>query len=62
MGGDSLLEFVSTEFSQRAQAVYDSLHVVELTIENLVCISYHVSIGFPTTYLLGNFDCVELAT
>lgn len=35
MGGDALLEFVSAEFSERAQAAYDSLAITELTFENV---------------------------
>ena len=35
MGGDKILEFVSAEFSQRAQAMYDMLGVMDLNIENV---------------------------
>lgn len=35
MGGDEMLEFVSAEFSQRAQAAYDTLGVVDLDLENV---------------------------
>jgi hypothetical protein len=35
LGGDALLDFVSPEFSQRAQEIFDSLNVIELTFENV---------------------------
>lgn len=35
MGGDALLAFVSDEFDARAQEVYDSLLIVELTFQNV---------------------------
>ncbi|KAK7434314.1 hypothetical protein VKT23_020264 [Stygiomarasmius scandens] len=35
MGGDSLLEFVTVKFSTQAQEVYDSLHISELTMQNI---------------------------
>ena len=35
MGGDEILEFVSAEFLQRAQAAYDTLGVVDLNLENV---------------------------
>ena len=35
MGGDEILEFVSAEFSQHAQAMYDTLGVMDLNIENV---------------------------
>lgn len=35
MGGDSILEFVTPEFSERAQAAYDSLGVMDLNTENV---------------------------
>jgi hypothetical protein len=35
IGGEALLEFVSVEFSQRAQLAYDSLGISELTFENI---------------------------
>jgi hypothetical protein len=35
LGGDKLLEFVSPEFSQKAQAVYDSSKISELTFQNV---------------------------
>ena len=35
MGGDSLLEFVTEEYSQQAQAAYDMLCVQMLTLENV---------------------------
>ncbi|TDL13749.1 hypothetical protein BD410DRAFT_817268 [Rickenella mellea] len=35
MGGDALLEFTSAEFSARAQEVYDSLKIVNLSLENV---------------------------
>ena len=35
MGGDEILEFVSAEFSQHAQAAYDTLGVVDLNSENV---------------------------
>jgi hypothetical protein len=35
MGGDSLLDFVSAEFSECAQAIYDSLDISDLTFENI---------------------------
>jgi hypothetical protein len=34
LGGDELLAFTSTEFSVRAQAAYDSLHITKLTMQN----------------------------
>ena len=35
MGGDSLLDFVSPEFSERAECAYKSLSISELTFENV---------------------------
>ena len=35
MGVDEMLEFVSAEFSQHAQAAYDTLGVVDLDLENV---------------------------
>jgi len=35
MGGDALLEFVSAEFSARAQVVFDGLNISELSFENI---------------------------
>ncbi|OCH84308.1 hypothetical protein OBBRIDRAFT_808335 [Obba rivulosa] len=35
MGGDALLEFVSPEFSERAECAYKSLKIVDLTFENV---------------------------
>ena len=35
MSGEEILEFVSAEFSQRAQAAYDMLGVVDLDLENV---------------------------
>ena len=35
MGGDEILNFVSVEFSQRAQAAYDTLKINDLNIENV---------------------------
>jgi hypothetical protein len=35
MGGDDILEFVSEEFAERAQAAYNSLHIRNLTAENV---------------------------
>jgi hypothetical protein len=35
MGGSVLLQFTSTEFSQLAQALYDTLNMAELTFENV---------------------------
>jgi hypothetical protein len=35
MGGNKILEFVSAEFSQCAQAAYDTLGVVDLNLENV---------------------------
>jgi hypothetical protein len=35
MGGDGLLEFTSADFSEEAQAVYDTLNVFELSLENV---------------------------
>lgn len=35
MGGDSLLEFTTMEFSAMAQAAYDTLHITKLTPENV---------------------------
>jgi hypothetical protein len=35
MGGDAILEFVSAEFSQQAQAAFDSLSISELTFQNV---------------------------
>lgn len=34
MGGDELLEFTTREYRQKAQAVYDSLHIKNLTLDN----------------------------
>ena len=48
MGGDEILEFVSAEFSQRAQAAYDTLGVVDLNLENV----WHVFCGlYPLVFL-----------
>lgn len=35
MGGDEILEFVSADFSQQAQAAYDTLGINDLNIENV---------------------------
>lgn len=35
MGGDELLQFVSAEFSDRAQAAYDTLNIENLTGTNI---------------------------
>ena len=35
MGGDGILEFVSVEFSQHAQAAYDTLGITDLNLENV---------------------------
>ena len=35
MGGDEILEFVSADFAQRAQAAYDTLGVTDLNLENV---------------------------
>lgn len=35
MGGDSLLAFVTDDYSQQAQAAYDTLGVEKLTLENV---------------------------
>ncbi|KAG6836604.1 hypothetical protein H0H93_006154 [Arthromyces matolae] len=35
MGGDQLLDFATPEFSERAEAAYDSLQVQDLTFENV---------------------------
>jgi hypothetical protein len=35
MGGDEILEFVSVEFSQHAQAAYDTLGIEDLNFENV---------------------------
>lgn len=35
MGGDQLLEFVSSDFSQHAQTAYDSLNIQDLSMENI---------------------------
>ncbi|KAH9921377.1 hypothetical protein B0H21DRAFT_701632 [Amylocystis lapponica] len=35
MGGDNILEFVSAEFSARAQAAFDTLNVANITFENV---------------------------
>ena len=35
MGGDALLDFVSPEFSERAESAYESLSISELTFENV---------------------------
>jgi hypothetical protein len=35
MGGDDLLEFVSAEFSVKAQVVYDTLNISQLTFQNV---------------------------
>jgi hypothetical protein len=35
MGGDALLNFVSDEFAAQCQAVYDGLHISELTLANI---------------------------
>ena len=34
MGGDKILEFVGAEFSQCAQAAYDTLGIMDLNLEN----------------------------
>lgn len=35
MGGNEILDFVSAEFSQRAQAAYDTLDINDLNLENV---------------------------
>lgn len=35
MGGDELLEFVPQEFRERAEAAYATLHVTQLTFDNV---------------------------
>jgi hypothetical protein len=35
MGGDKILEFVSIEFSERVQAAYDTLEIVDLNLKNV---------------------------
>jgi len=35
MGGDALLEFTTAEFSECAQAAYDTLNISELNVENI---------------------------
>ena len=35
MGGDSLLEFVTDEYSRQAQTAYDTLGIRKLTLENV---------------------------
>jgi hypothetical protein len=35
MGGDALLEFTTAEFSERAQAAYDTLNISQLNAENI---------------------------
>jgi hypothetical protein len=35
LGGDSLLEFVSAEFANRAQVAYDTLNISKLTFQNV---------------------------
>lgn len=35
MGGDEILDFVPVEFSQQAQAAYDTLGIHDLNIENV---------------------------
>lgn len=35
MGGDAILEFTSREFRGKAQQVYDSLQITELTFSNV---------------------------
>ena len=34
-GGDTLLDFVTDEYSQKAQAAYDTLSIWKLTLENV---------------------------
>ena len=35
MGGDEILAFVSAEFSERVQAAYDTLEIVDLNLQNV---------------------------
>jgi hypothetical protein len=35
MGGDAILEFVSAEFSERAESAYTTLEIEKLTMENV---------------------------
>jgi hypothetical protein len=35
MGGDALLDFTTPKFSVQVQAVYDTLHISELTLQNV---------------------------
>ena len=48
MGGDAILEFVSAEFSERAELAYATLEIEKLTMEN-VWVVFHqlLSLVFP---------------
>lgn len=48
MGGDAILEFVSGEFSERADSAYSTLLIEKLTMEN-VWVVFHelLSLVFP---------------
>ena len=43
MGEDKILDFVSVEFSQQAQAAYDTLQINDLNIENIWYVFTHLS-------------------
>lgn len=45
MGGDAILEFVSAEFSERAESAYTTLKIEKLTMEN-VWVIFHELLPF----------------
>ena len=48
MGGDEILEFVSAEFSERAELAYTTLEIEKLTMENVwVVFDKLLSLVFP---------------
>jgi hypothetical protein len=48
MGGDAILEFVSAEFSERAESAYATLEIEKLTMENVWVIFHELlSLVFP---------------
>jgi hypothetical protein len=48
LGGDALLDFVSTEFSIHAQMAYNSLNISELTFENVWAIFTNLHVLMST--------------
>ena len=48
MGGDTIMEFVSAEFSERAELSYTTLEIEKITMENVWVIFHELlSVVFP---------------